>query len=124
MGKCQTDPSSKDYEIEICYAGGTACCPTLRCPAYFGPPAWISQNLDLFPSYFESQGLDISKKKEIHSSPLHYQGSLPCEDRSQKVVKSIKFSRLSVCNIAFRLGKLDLFHVGVRPGVAVDHFEL
>ena len=92
MGKCQTDPSSKVNKIKICCAGGTACCPTLCCPACSGAPARISQNLDLFLIYFEIEGFEISIKSEIHSSPLRYQGSLPREDRSQKVVKSIGFS--------------------------------
>ena len=124
MGKCQTDPSSKVNIIKMGYAGVTLCCPTLCCPACSGAPARISQNLDLFLIYFEIEGFEISIKSEIHSSPLRYQGSLPREDRSQKVVNSIGFSWFSVRNIAFRLGKIDILCFSALSGMSFDHFKI
>ena len=123
MGKCQTDPLQKANKFDDCYAGGSACCPTLCCPACFGPSGRIPKNLDLIAIYFETGGLEFSKKNEIHSWPCEYQGSVPCEEVSQKVVKSIEFLNISLRNIAFRLGKIDILCFLALSGMPFDHFK-
>ena len=64
MGKCQTDPMQKVYEIVRCYAGAPACCPALCCPTCLCRSERILIMLDFVPLSFEIGGFKNQKKTD------------------------------------------------------------
>ena len=92
MGKCQTDPTPKDYEMVVALRWWLGVSPAAVSAGVFVPFGRDFDQSGFIAIYFEIGGLEVKKNIEIHCSLLQYQGNLPCEDGSQKVVKSIEFS--------------------------------